>query len=139
MNTLSRRRFLGACLGCTALGAGAAAGYTVFRYLSPLPGSSSAATVSFPEHDIVQGEAKFFQYAGSAAVLVKSGNGRYFALSAVCTHLGCVVQWQKDKETFLCPCHAGLYSAEGAVLAGPPPAPLRALPVLVSNGIITVG
>jgi cytochrome b6-f complex iron-sulfur subunit len=49
------------------------------------------------------------------------------------------VQWEKDKQDFLCPCHAGQYSAEGAVLSGPPPKPLGKLPFVVEDGNIIVG
>ena len=92
-----------------------------------------------PESDVREGEAKFFQYAGSSAVLVRKRGGEVVAFSAVCTHLGCIVQWQQEKQEFLCPCHAGQFSAEGAVLAGPPPKPLQKLPVAVAGGTITVG
>lgn len=46
------------------------------------------------------------------------------AFSAVCTHLGCIVQWKKETGTFLCPCHAGRFDANGNVISGPPPKPL---------------
>ena len=46
------------------------------------------------------------------------------AFSAICTHLGCVVQW--DSAGYIqCPCHDGRFNAQtGAVISGPPPAPL---------------
>jgi nitrite reductase/ring-hydroxylating ferredoxin subunit len=56
------------------------------------------------------------------------------ALSAVCTHLGCVVAWQDQAGEFLCPCHGGRFSADGQVLGGPPPKPLETL--LVSGSKI---
>jgi Rieske Fe-S protein len=37
------------------------------------------------------------------------------ALSAACTHLGCLVQWHSSDRTFWCPCHAGVFTADGAV------------------------
>jgi cytochrome b6-f complex iron-sulfur subunit len=139
MENRERRKFLALCLGGVATASAAAVAYPVYRYLSPLSDNSVATRVTFPESDVREGEAKFFQYAGSAAVILKIGEGRLVALSAVCTHLGCIVQWQKDKQEFLCPCHAGHYSAEGAVISGPPPKPLRRIPVAVKNGMITIG
>jgi cytochrome b6-f complex iron-sulfur subunit len=50
--------------------------------------------------------------------------GELRAFSAVCTHLGCIVQWEKDAGIFLCPCHAGRFDANGNVISGPPPKPL---------------
>ncbi len=49
------------------------------------------------------------------------------ALSAICTHLGCQVEWKRDQEEFVCPCHKGTYAIDGTVLSGPPPAPLHEL------------
>lgn len=44
------------------------------------------------------------------------------AISAVCTHLGCIVELRED--VFVCPCHGSYFDARGNVLAGPAPAPL---------------
>ena len=44
-----------------------------------------------------------------------------FGLSAVCTHLGCVVPWNKAENKFMCPCHGSQYNDEGKVVRGPAP------------------
>ena len=135
----NRRKFLGLCLGgTTALFAGAA-GWSVFRYLAPRQEATTAAKVTIPEQEMLPGGAKFFEYAGSPAVLVKTTNNTLVALSAVCTHLGCIVQWEKKEQEFLCPCHAGRFTPEGNVISGPPPKPLAKLTVTVANGTITIG
>jgi cytochrome b6-f complex iron-sulfur subunit len=139
MENCDRRKFLALCLGGVATVSAAAVTYPLYRYLSPVPEKSAAAKVTFPESDLRDGEAKFFQYSGGAAVVLKSREGGIIALSAVCTHLGCIVQWQKEKQEFICPCHAGHYTAEGTVISGPPPKPLRRLPVTAGNGTITIG
>jgi len=46
------------------------------------------------------------------------------AMSAICTHLRCIVRWNEPKNVFECPCHAGVFNAVGEVIAGPPPRPL---------------
>jgi cytochrome b6-f complex iron-sulfur subunit len=138
MENDGRRKFLGVCIAGATVAAAGAAAYPVFRYLAPRSGQQGANKVEFAETDLPAGEAKFFEYTGSSAVLVNSKNG-VIALSAVCTHLGCIVQWEKDKQDFLCPCHAGRYSPDGTVTAGPPPRPLAKIPVNVANGKITVG
>ena len=48
----------------------------------------------------------------------------YYALNAVCTHLGCVVPWSKAENKFKCPCHGSQYAPTGAVVRGPAPLPL---------------
>jgi cytochrome b6-f complex iron-sulfur subunit len=62
-----------------------------------------------------------------------------YALSSVCTHLGCLVSWSRSRETFLCPCHRGQYTLDGKVAAGPPPAPLSRMPVKIDGDRIHVG
>ena len=58
--------------------------------------------------------------------LVKSDTG-VKALSSTCTHLGCRVSWDAEAKQLKCPCHGGAYDVTGAVIAGPPPAPLASL------------
>ena len=45
-------------------------------------------------------------------------------LSNKCTHLGCNVNWNTDKQEYICPCHDAQFDQEGGVLGGPPPRPL---------------
>jgi cytochrome b6-f complex iron-sulfur subunit len=137
--TSSRRTFLGVCLGGLAAITAAAVSWPLFRYLAPRSDKNVAGKAVIPETDVREGEAKFFEFAGSSAVLVRKRSGELVALSAVCTHLGCIVQWEKTTQDFLCPCHGGHYSADGAVTAGPPPKPLKILPFTVAGGTITVG
>ena len=134
-----RRKFLGLCLGGTAVAFVSAAGWSVFRYLAPRQEATAAARVTIPEQEVLPGEAKFFAFAGSPAVLVRTKDGTLIALSAVCTHLGCIVQWEKERQDFLCPCHAGRFTPEGNVISGPPPQPLTKLPLAVANGVIAIG
>jgi cytochrome b6-f complex iron-sulfur subunit len=135
----SRRTFLGVILGGLGAIAAAAVSWPLSRYLAPRSGSENAGKAVIPDKDVSEGEAKFFEFAGATAVLIRKRGGDLVAFSAVCTHLGCIVQWEKDKQNFLCPCHAGHYSADGEVTAGPPPKPLKKLPFAVAGGNITVG
>jgi len=59
--------------------------------------------------------------------LVWDGDRKIRAMSATCTHLGCQVQWIAKEKKFRCPCHGGVYGADGTVLAGPPPRPLATI------------
>ena len=70
--------------------------------------------------------------------IVKKGKD-LFSLSPVCTHLGCLVTWQRPSERFVCPCHGGQYDTTGKVVAGPPPAPLNRLPLKIEDGKVFVG
>lgn len=139
MEDKGRRTFLGVCLAGIAAVATAAVAWPVFRFLGPRSDAQSAGKVVIRAADVTEGQAKFFEYGGSSAVLIRKAGGELVALSAVCTHLGCLVQWEKEKQTFLCPCHAGRYTAEGAVISGPPPKPLARIPFTVADGNISVG
>lgn len=62
--------------------------------------------------------------ARETVFLVWDGDQKIRAMSATCTHLGCQVQWDSKGKKFRCPCHGGVYAADGSVLEGPPPRPL---------------
>lgn len=70
--------------------------------------------------------------------LVNTG-AEIFALSSSCTHLGCLVDWSRQKEQFICPCHGGKYDMRGNVLAGPPPLSLARMPLKVEDGMVYIG
>lgn len=53
--------------------------------------------------------------------LVRAADGGVTALDPRCTHLGCPVDWSPADRNFRCPCHRGVFDAEGKVLSGPPP------------------
>jgi cytochrome b6-f complex iron-sulfur subunit len=48
----------------------------------------------------------------------------FYAISAVCTHLGCVTQWKPDTGQIACPCHGSKFQPDGAKVEGPAPRPL---------------
>ncbi len=58
------------------------------------------------------------------------------AVSAGCTHLGCIVTWDEESKIFKCPCHDGRFDAEGKVISGPPPRPLERHKTKVEDGKI---
>lgn len=62
-----------------------------------------------------------------------------FTVFAVnCAHLGCPVHWLPDAQIFLCPCHGGVYYANGSVAAGPPPRGLFQYKTRVVNNEIQI-
>jgi len=70
--------------------------------------------------------------------IVMSGSG-LFALSPICTHLGCLVNWDYNKKEFICPCHGGTYDMEGNVRKGPPSDPLTRLPLKIREEKVYIG
>lgn len=65
-------------------------------------------------------------------------DGSYLALSRTCTHLGCTVAWDEEKNKFVCPCHGSTFNLNGETLTAPAPRPLDTYPVRIENGIIKV-
>jgi Rieske Fe-S protein len=70
--------------------------------------------------------------------LCRGPGGTVSALSAECPHLGCKIGFRKDTNQFACPCHESAFSLEGAVLGGPSPRAMDALPVRVRSGKVEV-
>jgi cytochrome b6-f complex iron-sulfur subunit len=134
-----RRFFLTTILGLIG-GAMTAIGlWPIWRYLSPGEKIGPQQKVAIASEKLAEGQAYFFQFHGHPAVLVEKSPREFIALSAVCTHLGCIVQWQAKEHEFLCPCHAGRYTIDGKVISGPPPKPLPTYPVTVQGDQILVG
>lgn len=69
--------------------------------------------------------------------LVKQGDA-VRALDSTCTHLGCRTRYNRDTNRIECPCHGGVYDADGNVVSGPPPSPLRTLPARIEDGQVLV-
>lgn len=68
----------------------------------------------------------------------RGSDGRPFALSANCSHMGCAVRWEQEQEHFACPCHKGYFDPEGVVLSGPPPSALERLECWIEEGDVFV-
>ena len=97
-----------------------------------LPSPSKKFEVALPE-SLPPGEA--FQPPGRHISLFRDGEGVY-AISTVCTHLGCIV---KPSETgFDCPCHGSKFDPNGAVIHGPAPKalPWLAVKVIGENRVV---
>ena len=73
-------------------------------------------------------------------IIVNTKNGGLKAYSAICTHLGCIVYWHREKGVMHSPCHDGLFSpVTGAVISGPPPRPLPPYELAVREGRVFIG
>ncbi len=73
----------------------------------------------------------------SSVWLLKDGD-QLTAFDPHCTHLGCPYRWDDSKNSFVCPCHSGVFSKTGEVLSGPPPRPLDRFPTKIANGSILI-
>jgi cytochrome b6-f complex iron-sulfur subunit len=63
--------------------------------------------------------------------IVRTPEG-FFAVSAVCTHLGCVTQWKPEANMIACPCHGSKFQPIGKKIEGPAPRPLPHYAIILS-------
>lgn len=63
---------------------------------------------------------------------------RFVIYSSACTDLGCPVNWDQGSQTFLCPCHGGIFSKDGERMAGPPERPLYRYDARVRDGVLEI-
>ena len=78
-----------------------------------------------------------FRFGSEPGIVIVAG-GKLHALSLVCTHLGCLVEWSPDRRQLVCPCHRAAFDLGGNVLEGPPPRPLRSFDVSVQGDRVLV-
>ncbi len=70
---------------------------------------------------------------------VKDRYDRVIAISSRCVHVGCPVRYVQASESFVCPCHGGVYNFLGKRTGGPPPRPLDRFYTLIRDGQVLLG
>jgi len=68
--------------------------------------------------------------------VIRSSQDEVTVFNGRCTHLGCAYNWENSGDEanhFVCPCHDGIFTEDGAVTAGPPPRSLDTLPVQIAD------
>jgi Rieske Fe-S protein len=74
-----------------------------------------------------------------AACWVRRTQGEVFQVFAInCAHLGCPVRWFPQSELFMCPCHGGVYYADGSRASGPPERGLFEYSYRISGGQLQI-
>jgi glycine/D-amino acid oxidase-like deaminating enzyme/nitrite reductase/ring-hydroxylating ferredoxin subunit len=76
-----------------------------------------------------RGDGTVARIGGKQIAAYRDENGVLYTLSATCTHLGCVVEWNTAERTWDCPCHGSRFSATGTPIEGPALSPLRPKPL----------
>ncbi len=99
---------------------------------------SDARVAVIPIADIPVGVRVRVLCGGRPVEILRTKDGMT-ARSLLCTHMGCEVRWNQGMQTYNCPCHGGVYSASGAVVAGPPSQALRSVPVRLRHETVVVG
>ncbi len=113
---------------CAACAGGLAFGY---EFLSPnvLYEPSPIADLGKPDRYPL---GSVTQDTQAGLYIVHSEQGIY-AMSAVCTHLGCLTAWKPELGIIACPCHGSKFKPDGAKIEGPAPRPLIWLKTYISD------
>ena len=142
---LTRRAAIGQALAFAGALTAALAGIGVLLRGAPPAPAATPPPDARPEPiaasaDVAPGHALRFENPadGGAALLIREPGGNLSALSAVCTHAGCDVEWRSGR--LLCPCHRSTFDPRtGRPMRGPATEPLARLPVVERDGKIMLG
>jgi Rieske Fe-S protein len=134
------RRWVNVLLGSGLAASVASFLYPALRYIIPpaVAESTSRSVVAAKAGELKNNTGKIFKFGSKPGLLVRTVDGTYRAVSAVCTHLNCTVQYREDLHQIWCACHNGLYDVEGRNVSGPPPRPLEVFEVHVQGEDVVV-
>lgn len=136
---MNRRRLINWFLGTSFGALIVSILYPALRYVTPPRiAEATADQVEAGEADDPELREKGFKivrFGAEPVILVRAADEKYYAFSATCTHLDCIVGFQKEQDRIWCNCHGGAYDLTGRNVAGPPPRPLTPYKVnLVAKG-----
>ncbi len=136
---MQRRWFLKLLTSILGLGALGAFAYPLFRFLLPVESLARVKSVTLAKSEVPVNATKDLMIGPTPVIIINARDKGFLAFSKVCTHLGCLVKYDKERQLFICPCHAGVYDLKGNVLSGPPPKPLQKFAVRVEGDNIVIG
>ncbi len=136
---MKRRRFLNLLLTALGLTAVVSFVYPLVRFLAPAVGKGKSKQIILKKSEIPVGEGKDIVLDGTPAVIINRPGRGLIALSRVCTHLGCLVDYNRTQNRIICPCHGAIFDLEGNVVSGPPPRPLPKFALKVEAESIVIG
>jgi cytochrome b6-f complex iron-sulfur subunit len=134
---LNRRDFLNEIVA-SAFGIAAVGSLVVtYQYLSPNALFEPPLTFRAGAPDLYpMGSVTYI--ADQEVYIVHTEDG-FYAVSAICTHLGCITKWNAEANTIACPCHGSKFQPNGTKIEGPAPGPLVHWTIaLASNGDLMV-
>ena len=82
---------------------------------------------------VKSGEGKVLKLDGQRVACSRDESGTVQTLSPYCTHLGCLVHWNRAEQTWDCPCHGSRFQPDGAVLAGPAESALEPIKIDIAR------
>jgi Rieske Fe-S protein len=110
----------------------------VVRYIVPPQRDFSGTLTVGPVDEIERNSGRIMELGGRPVILIKTDDASLKAFHANCTHLGCVVRYRPERGDIYCGCHGSIFTLEGEPVSGPAIRPLRALPITIENGTVSV-
>ena len=92
-----------------------------------------------PMSELANGEGRVLTTEGQRRAVYKNEHGELQVVSAVCTHLGCIVDFNSALRTWDCACHGSRFHTDGTVIQGPATRPLEQKSSLPSSATVTAG
>lgn len=75
--------------------------------------------------DLPEGEGRLIMVDGRTVGAYKDTDGTVYTINPICSHMGCVLEWNRDEGSWDCPCHGSRYDHTGRLLNGPAVEPLE--------------
>jgi len=119
---IDRRDFLNEIAAGALCIAAVGAAVVTIKYLSPNVLFEPPTSFRIGAPDIYPLDSVTY-IADQQVYITRTAQG-FFALSAICTHLGCITQWKPELNLIACPCHGSRFNRDGLVVRGPAPRPL---------------
>ena len=93
--------------------------------------------------DLDSSQYSTLKTAGNSAtyqdiIIANTGNEVFVALSSVCTHQGCAINYNHSNTNFPCPCHGSVFSVQGSVLQGPATTAVKRYTVSREDNVLTI-
>jgi cytochrome b6-f complex iron-sulfur subunit len=114
--------------------------YPVTKFMMPpnVPEAAVNEVVAGKVQMLKPNAAAIVKFGNKPVLLVRVSETEWKALTAVCTHLNCTVQYQENTHQIWCACHNGYYDLNGKVLSGPPPKPLDEFVVRIRGDEVVI-
>ena len=146
----NRRDFIGYSFAAIAAVGGAASLVGMKQAWDPLPSVLAGGFTEIQLSSLKAGTPETFTWRGKPIFVLKKsadmeksdrdlviGEDRFTVAIGLCTHLGCIPAWKKDK--WKCACHGGEFNPSAKQVFGPPPRPLDLPPFSVKGTSIMLG
>jgi cytochrome b6-f complex iron-sulfur subunit len=137
---MKRRKFLQIILAFLGSVTSASFAYSLLKYLMAIPAKAAdSKKIVIHKDEVPYGGAKNIISGDTPVIVINRPEKGFIAFVRTCTHLGCLVEFNKSSQKIICPCHAGTYDLEGVVESGPPPKSLTTIPIKIEGETIIIG